>query len=73
MKDILPVYGEVIGMSDEAGVNDSCTQKVECIHKGYCEDMLLVGEHVGRVIEKRMERAYEYQMINAILNSTSQC
>lgn len=53
MKDILPVYKKVIGMSDEAGVNDNCTQNVECIHKGFCKHMLVVGEHMARLMNTK--------------------
>lgn len=35
-------------MSGEAGVNGKCTQKTECIHKGYNEHMMLVEEHMER-------------------------
>lgn len=48
VQDILPIYRKVIGMSGEAGVNRKCTQKIECIHKGYNEHMLLVQEHMER-------------------------
>jgi len=43
-------------MSGEAEANDKCTQKIECIHKGYSEHVMLVGEHMegsGRKKNKR--------------------
>lgn len=48
MQDILPTYRKVIRMSGKAGVNGKCTQKAECIHKGYSEHTMLVGEHMER-------------------------
>ena len=74
MQDILPIYRKVIGLSSEARVNDKCTQKVECIHKGYNEHMLLVSEHMERSgRKKKRKRVYEYEIMSAILNSASQC
>lgn len=56
MQDILPICGKVTGVSGEAGVNDQCTQKAECIHKGYIEHMMLVGEHMERGGRKKYKQ-----------------
>lgn len=53
MKDILPVYKKVIGMSDEARVNDNCTRNIECTHKGLFKHMLVVGEHRAELMNTK--------------------